>query len=348
MMYCCSGNTAVCSLLFGEPVASSSKSTEYVSESITYPQSPDKPDTSTCEKPSDSENSEFSEQPPKEKKKYTQKFRNVWLEEFPSLQCVKQEPICKICDKKLPCNYNHIDRHFKSKSHKLKSNILKTTVQIRQFVDPKKAHVKNSVKAAELKLTVFLHEHNLPFLLMNHLPKLIASTCPDSSIAKQLEIGRTKATNLTKNQLVEEALTELKEHLNINKLYSLIIDETTDISTKKSMAVIIRFHDNVSIKDRFLGLIEVENGTAKCLFETVSKLLKDNNITIENMTGLGADNCSVMMGNKVGVQTKFREINPTIIVMGCICHSLHLCASAAAVKLPKSVEEFLRNIINHF
>ncbi|XP_074027797.1 zinc finger protein 862-like [Leptinotarsa decemlineata] len=183
---------------------------------------------------------------------------------------------------------------------------------------------------------------------MDHLPKLIASTCPDSSIAKQLEIGRTKATNLTKNQLVEEALTELKEHLNINKLYSLIIDETTDISTKKSMAVIIRFHDNVSIKDRFLGLIEVENGTAKGLFETVLKLLKDNNITIENMTGLGADNCSVMMGHKVGVQTKFREINPKIIVMGCICHSLHLCASAAAVKLPKSVEEFLRKIINHF
>lgn len=54
------------------------------------------------------------------------------------------------------------------------------------------------------------------------------------------------------------------------------------------------------------------------------------------------------MGNKMGVQAKFREINPNIIVIGCICHSMHLCASAAAEKLPKSIEEFLRSTINHF
>lgn len=66
------------------------------------------------------------------------------------------------------------------------------------------------------------------------------------------------------------------------------------------------------------------------------------------MIGFAADNASVMMGNKSGVQSKFRNINPNIIVMGCICHSLHLCASAAAAHLPKSVEEFLRNVINNF
>lgn len=134
----------------------------------------------------------------------------------------------------------------------------------------------------------------------------------------------------------------LRDLLNINKLDSLIIDETTDVSTKKSLDVIIRFHDDVSIRDRFLSLIEVENGTAKCLFEAVLKLLTDYNIPIENMTGFGDDNASVMMGNKIGVQ-----INPKIMVMVCICHSLHLCASAAAQKLPKSVEEFLRNLINY-
>lgn len=66
------------------------------------------------------------------------------------------------------------------------------------------------------------------------------------------------------------------------------------------------------------------------------------------MIGLAADNASVMMGNKTGVKAKFKEINPKIIVVGCICHSLHICASAAEEKLPISIKEFLRNIINHF
>lgn len=117
------------------------------------------------------------------KKKYSQKFKKVWCEQFPMLECVEEIPHCKICGQRLPCNYNHMARHFNSKSHKLKTKLLKSTPQIRQYVDSKRDHndhMKNSVKSAQLKLIVFLHEHNLPFLLMDHLPKLIASACPDS------------------------------------------------------------------------------------------------------------------------------------------------------------------------
>ncbi|ENN79948.1 hypothetical protein YQE_03620, partial [Dendroctonus ponderosae] len=57
------------------------------------------------------------------------------------------------------------------------------------------------------------------------------------------------------------------------------------------------------------------------------------------MIGFGADNAAVMMGNKTGVKAKLMEVNPSIFVMGCSCYFLHLCASAAARKLPKSVEQ---------
>lgn len=55
-----------------------------------------------------------------------------------------------------------------------------------------------------------------------------------------------------------------------------------------------------------------------------------------------------MMGQKSSVRTRFQELNPDIITLGCICHSLHLCSSKATIKLPKSVEEFVRNLYNHF
>ncbi|CAH1099060.1 unnamed protein product [Psylliodes chrysocephalus] len=66
------------------------------------------------------------------------------------------------------------------------------------------------------------------------------------------------------------------------------------------------------------------------------------------MIGFAGDNASVMMGKKTGVQAKFRELNEDIFILGCRCHSLHLCSSAACTKLPKSVEEFVRNLYNHF
>ncbi|ERL84645.1 hypothetical protein D910_02073 [Dendroctonus ponderosae] len=65
------------------------------------------------------------------------------------------------------------------------------------------------------------------------------------------------------------------------------------------------------------------------------------------MIGFGADNAAVMMGNKAGVKAKLMEVNPSIFVMGCTCHSLHLCASAATRKLSKSVEEFCRNAVTN-
>lgn len=61
------------------------------------------------------------------------------------------------------------------------------------------------------------------------------------------------------------------------------------------------------------------------------------------MVGFGADNASVMMGKANGLQAILKEkFNKNIIVFGCACHSFYLCSSAAATKLPTSVEELIR------
>lgn len=102
------------------------------------------------------------------------------------------------------------------------------------------------------------------------------------------------------------------------------------------------------VVDRFLGLSKVESATAESIYQTVLKCLAEVGIRIENMIGFAADNASVMMGKISGVQARFRVMLPHIFVLGCVCHSFHLCASAAANKLPKSIEDFARSIYNHF
>lgn len=112
---------------------------------------------------------------------------------------------------------------------------LRKTVDIRQFqtrADEKKVF-NQKVKECELKLTMLLVEHNLPMLLMDHLSKLLVSAAPDSNILKAINYASTKTTILFKNfkAIREESIQKILK----DTKYSIIIDETTDISVKKML-----------------------------------------------------------------------------------------------------------------
>lgn len=151
---------------------------------------------------------------------------------------------------------------------------------------------------------MFLHEHNLPFLLMDHLPQLIRSTCIDSQIAKSANIGRTKATLITKNCFSLESLQDVSLRIAESESYSLILDETTDISTSKCLAVVVRYFDQIGTKDHFFDLLKLESSTAESIYAATVKHLKDNNVPV---LGLAADNASAMMGHIKGVQARFKQ-----------------------------------------
>jgi len=69
--------------------------------------------------------------------------------------------------------------------------------------------------------------------------------------------------------------------------FSLIIDETTDISVTKSLAVVVRYFDTTRliIKDRFLTLLEVKFYTTENLYNSITSFFEANEIPFENMIG---------------------------------------------------------------
>lgn len=101
---------------------------------------------------------------------------------------------------------------------------------------------------------MFIIEHNLPFKIMDHLPKLISSVCPDSKIASKLCINLKKATQLSVEVLGPANLKDTSNDLKHNH-FSLIIDDTTDINTSKFLAVVAIYYKNNRVVDRFLDLI---------------------------------------------------------------------------------------------
>lgn len=64
----------------------------------------------------------------------------------------------------------------------------------------------------------------------------------------------------------------------------------------------------------------------------------------ENIIGFESDGCNVLMGKNNSVASRFRETCPGIIILKCICHSAHICASEACKELPRICEDLAINV----
>ncbi|KAJ8913072.1 hypothetical protein NQ315_006573 [Exocentrus adspersus] len=304
----------------------------------------------TNENESSFANSSTKEPKPKMKKRYKQKFRQQWKETFKWLTVTENnQSFCTVCHITVRGGIPHFKRHENTSLHIQNYEKAKNAPKITRYIKEPDDKLEKSIKRAELKLVAFINEHNLAFLLMDHLILLLVSIFPDSNIAKGLKCNRTKATKVTKDCLAQEQLNLVTTVLR-NQFFSLIIDETTDVSTQKSLVLIARYFDNIQQRSRdvFIGLLRIKNCTAQGIFEAINVFLLEANIPIKNLLGFAADNAAVMMGQIAGVQALFKTLVPNIFVLGCICHSFHLCSSAAAKKLPRSIEEFVRSIYNYF
>lgn len=109
--------------------------------------------------------------------------------------------------------------------------------------------------------------------------------------------------------------------------FSIVIDESTDISVAQILAVMVRFLDETKFKvaDALLDTVEVGDETGQGLYTTVKDLLHKRGIPLNNVIGFASDNCATIMGSKCGFQANFKKYIPSVFVLGCVCHSFALC-----------------------
>ncbi|XP_061402105.1 uncharacterized protein LOC133337919, partial [Musca vetustissima] len=231
------------------------------------------------------------------KKKYAAGFREEWKEKFPWLNQVKGGKKCVVCDIQIAGGLSHIERHASRECHKKIFNI-----------------------------------YNMPFTILDHLNQIIKSGIPDSQITKKFLINRHKAQQIINNTTGPENTKFISKFCNEN-YYSIVIDESTDCTVSKHLAIIIRTF-NGKCQDRFLSLEYIVESTGKGIADTIIDVLRNCNIPLDKMIGFTADNCSVMMGKNNGVQAILKLSVPNLFVTGCVCHILNLASCAAFSVLP--------------
>lgn len=123
-----------------------------------------------------------------------------------------------------------------------------------------------------------------------------------NNVTDHVQLHRTKCTGILKNMIYPYFKSNLKENIG-SSVYSLLLDESTDISVNKQLGASIIYYSEFkkSIISTFLNLIELESGTAVSVIKGIKRILLLYELDILNMRGIGCDNASVMVGQHSGV-----------------------------------------------
>ncbi|CAG5046379.1 unnamed protein product [Parnassius apollo] len=128
------------------------------------------------------------------------------------------------------------------------------------------------------------------------------------------------------------------------------MDETTDCSTIKQLAfTVIYFNvESNKVETHFFDMIEIKSGDAISLVKYLTNVIESKEIPLSNLIGFCSDTTNVMIGEHNSVFSHLIAALPSVACIKCSCHSIHLAASKACLKLSRSVEDLIRNLGSHF
>ncbi|XP_076956696.1 uncharacterized protein LOC143631974 [Bidens hawaiensis] len=184
--------------------------------------------------------------------------------------------------------------------------------------------------------------------------KLISENNPDIG---KYTLGNAKKNNKLTAPSIQKEIIEcfakevtkmICEEIKDN-VFWLLVDESSDVSLKEQMAVVVRYVDKLGIvKESFIGIAHVKDTSSSTLKQAIVSLLASNQLSIDQVRGQGYDGASNMRGEFNGLKALILKDNPSAHYIHCFAHQLQLVIVAVAKKHTgvKTFYEYLAMIVN--
>ena len=115
----------------------------------------------------------------------------------------------------------------------------------------------------------------------------------------------------------DTAISSVKQ----SKIFTMQVDESTDISGKGQLIAFIRFVIDGKISDQFFCCKKLKDRTTgQDIFDTLSKYLEENELTWKECVGLCTDGVPSMIGSIKGFVSLEKKVNSEIITTHCFLH----------------------------
>ena len=118
------------------------------------------------------------------------------------------------------------------------------------------------------------------------------------------------------NKIIEimahTALCSLLADINSRPWFSLMADETRDISNREQLVVCLRWvSENYDVFEDMIGLVQLKNTTAECIYMSLKDCLLHLGISFEKCRGQAYDGASNFQGHVNSVAKRFLNDNST-------------------------------------
>ena len=173
------------------------------------------------------------------KSSYGQRFRDKWLNDprfkdwLRKTEGDSMKGYCKYCKCQFAAKLSDLERHWLTSKHKKAQEPFSDQ---RQGVIPFKK-ISSESRSVEGALSLFTGCH-CSVRVIDHLTDLCKTYFADSKSCADIKLHRSKCTAIIRNVIAPHFMKDLISDIG-DKNFSLIIDESNDVSVTKLLSVVI-------------------------------------------------------------------------------------------------------------
>ena len=124
-------------------------------------------------------------------------------------------------------------------------------------------------------------------------------------------------------------LRELAKNIKDGEYFGIILDETSDVSSKEQISFCFRIMDeDFNIEELFFDFYATEITSSGTIFSIMEDVLIRMQFPIHQCRGQSYDGAANMSGFVNGLRTRVEEIEKRAVYVHCRAHKLHLAVQA--------------------
>jgi zinc finger BED domain-containing protein 5/7/8/9 len=276
-------------------------------------------------------------------------------------------PFCLICSKTLANESmvpSKLHRHLETKHPEMKNkpkmyfdqlrtNLQRQSKQIKVFCSiPKKAQI-SSYKIAQLLCKNKKPHTDAEKIILPALEIAVELMFDHQAVEKIKQIPLSADTISRRIQhMSQDVDNQIHEHFVANtdeleKLWALQIDESTDISSKAQLIAFLRFIREGKIENQFFFCSELtKNTTGKDVFELVNQKVQSKGLQWDNCVSVCTDGAPAMQGRNKGFVAYVLNRNPQVKIVHCMIHREVLVSKALPTQLLQTMNEVIK-VVNY-
>jgi len=191
----------------------------------------------------------------------------------------------------------------------------------------------------------------------------------DETLKNHLLTTQSRATYISKttqNELIfimgNLILKKVLDRVKQSKCYSVIFDETTDLSKISQLVTVIRYVYENEVFEDFIGFLDCHQDnysntgrevepkiTGELISKSVINILDKFGLPLDKCVGIATDGCSVMLSEKCGAVNMLRVKMKNAIKCSCYSHALNLSImKGCKIKFIRNAFGLIKEVIHFF